>query len=399
MREGELKGSATGRVRRLGACVVTACMLTAAACSKREPAPPVQPKPPTVTVTTACAQDVPVVYEFIGQTDATRRVEVRARIPGFVIAREYAEGGIVSEGDVLFRLDPRAFEADLEVANAELDEAKAELAAAESDVVRFTELLEADAGSQKEFDDAAARRASAVARIRAAEARIARGRLELEYTVIRSPLTGVAGAAKKDLGAYVDGTADSFLVEVIETDPVDVQFTVSEREIESTRRAEREGRLRPPDDGKVVLELVLLDGSAYPHAGSVSFADIQVDPVTGTTRVRGEFPNPGGVLKPGQFVRGRVKGYVRPEAITVPRAAVLQSPSGATVLMVDDDGVVQPRPVVLGEWVGSDIVVLSGVSAGDRVIRDGVQRVGPGVRVTVAPASAADAPPATADHP
>lgn len=374
-------------------------LLALTGCREREAASPPAAKPPTVVVATAQSRDVPVVYEFIGQTEATRRVEVRARIPGFVIAREYSEGGIVLEGDVLFRLDPRAFEADLEVANAERDEAKAELAAAESDVVRFTELLEADAGSKKEFDDAAARRASAVAKIRASEARIARGRLELDYTVIRSPLTGVAGAAKKDVGAYVDGSADSFLVEVIETNPVDVQFTVSEREIESTRRAEREGRLRPPDDGRVVLELLLLDGSIYQHTGSISFADIQVDPVTGTTRVRGEFPNPSGVLKPGQFVRGRVKGYVRSAAITVPREAVLQSPSGATVLLVDGEGVVQPRPVVLGEWVGSDVVVLSGVSAGDRVIRDGVQRVGPGVRVTVAPASAADAPPSRTDHP
>lgn len=368
-------------------------------CREREAQSPPAAKPPTVVVEIVKSRDVPVVYEFIGQTDATRRVEVRARIPGFVIAREYSEGGIVSEGDVLFRLDPRAFEADLEVASAELDEARAELTAAESDVVRFTELLEADAGSKKEFDDAAARRASAVARIRASEARIARGRLELEYTVIRSPLTGVAGEAKRDVGAYVDGSADSLLVEVIETDPIDVQFTVSEREIESTRRAEREGRLRPPDDGKVVLELVLLDGSIYPHTGSVRFADIQVDPVTGTTRVRGEFPNPSGVLKPGQFVRGRVKGYVRPDAITVPREAVLQSPSGATVLLVDGDGVVQPRPVILGEWVGSDVVVLSGVSAGDRIIRDGIQRVGPGSRVTVAPASAADTTPARTDYP
>lgn len=370
-------------VGMLGLCVVAMSMVVTSGCQKREPPPRAEAKPPAVRVFIAKSQDVPVNYEFIGQTEATRRVEIRARVPGFVVARDYTEGGPVKAGDVLFQLDRKPFEADLEVAKAELDEANAALKAAESDVARFTELLAADAGSQKEYDDAVASRSAAVARIRAAEAKIARSQLELGYTVITSPLTGVAGASKKDIGSYVDGSADSLLVEVIETDPIDVLFTVSEREIENTRRAEKEGRVRPPTNGIVQLELTLVDGSVYPHSGSVSFADIQVDPVTGTTRIRGEFPNPRGALRPGQFVRGIVKGYTRPGAVIVPRQAVLQSPAGATVLIVDGASVVQLRPVKLGEWIGSDVVVLTGVSAGDRVIQEGVQRVGPGLRVTV----------------
>jgi len=357
--------------------------LIASGCRERDPQPGTATAPPTVVIVTAQNRDVPVFHEFIGQTEATRRVEIRARVPGFVIAREYREGGTVTEGQVLFRLDPRPFQADLDVAQADLDQAVAEVAAAESDLARFAELLEADAGSRKEYDDAAARLATAVARVRGAEAKIARGRLELGYTEIRSPLSGVAGAAQRDVGAYVDGNADSLLVEVIETDPIDVLFTVSERQIETTRRARKEGRIRLPPDDRVTLELMLVDGVVYPHTGSISFADIQVDPITGSTRVRGEFPNPDGTLRPGQFVRGRVTGIVRPDAVTVPRQAVVQSPSGVAVMVVDDAGIVQPRPVRLGEWIDTEVVVLSGLSAGDRVIVDGIQRVGPGVRVTV----------------
>jgi membrane fusion protein (multidrug efflux system) len=377
-------GAELSGLRRLGISAAFVSVLAVGGCSQREQRAAPEPKPPTVSVTTAVARDIPVAYEFIGQTEATRRVEIRSRVPGFVLSREYAQGGAVKQGDVLFRLDRRPFEADLEVSKAELDEAKAALTAAESDVERFAELLAADAGSKKEYDDAVAARSAALAKIRAAEARIARSELELSYTVIDSPLTGVAGASKKDIGSYVDGSADSLLVEVIETDPMDVLFTVSEREIERTRRAEREGRLRPPESGKVQLELTLLDGSVYRHTGSISFADIQVDPVTGSTRVRGEFPNPERLLRPGQFVRGRVKGYVRPRAVTVPRRAIVQSPSGAVVLLVDPSNVAQPRPVTLGEWIESDVVVLSGLAEGDRIITDGLQRVAPGMKITVA---------------
>lgn len=286
-----------GSVEAAVGAVAVAIVLAASGCKERSAQSRSEPRPPTVSFITTQGIDVPLVYDFIGQTEATQRVEVRARVPGFVIAREYAEGGSIAQGDILFKLDPKPFQADLEVSRAELEEATAAFVAAESDVQRFTELLAADAGSKKEYDDAIAKRSAAVARMRAAEARITRGELELGYTVIVSPLTGYAGASKKDVGSYVDGSADSLLVEVIETDPIDVLFTVSERDIERTRRAEREGRIRPPASGRVELELTLLDGSVYPHAGSISFADIRVDPVTGSTRVRGEFPNPDGSLK------------------------------------------------------------------------------------------------------
>ena len=386
-----------GSVEAAVGAVAVAIVLAASGCKERSAQSRSEPKPPTVSFITTQGIDVPLVYDFIGQTEATQRVEVRARVPGFVIAREYAEGGSIAQGDILFKLDPKPFQADLEVSRAELEEATAAFVAAESDVQRFTELLAADAGSKKEYDDAIAKRSAAVARMRAAEARITRGELELGYTVIVSPLTGYAGASKKDVGSYVDGSADSLLVEVIETDPIDVLFTVSERDIERTRRAEREGRIRPPASGRVELELTLLDGSVYPHAGSISFADIRVDPVTGSTRVRGEFPNPDGSLKPGQFVRGRVKGYVRPRAVTVPRQAVAQSPAGSSVLVIDPAGVVQARPVTLGEWIGSDVVVLSGIGEGERVIIDGTQRVAPGMRVT-ADSQGPSATPATGSN-
>lgn len=369
---------------RWGAVVLASALI--GGCKERAPEARPEPKPPTVVVATVQTRDVPVAYPFIGQTDATRRVEIRARVPGFVIAREYSEGRAIREGDVLFRLDPKPFEADLEVARAEMDQARAEQKSAESDVARFTELLAADAGSQKELDDAVARRAGAVARIRAAEARIAKGEMELGYTIIRSPLSGVAGESMRAVGSYVDAGAESLLTEVIETNPIDVLFTVSEREVLSSQQAIRERRLFLPPDGKITLELTLLDGSLYPHTGSVSFADIRVDPATGTTRIRGEFPNPENALRPGQFVRGKLTGYLRANAIAVPRACVLQSPTGAYVYVIAADGTVDSRPVTLGEWVGTDVIVTSGLSAGDRLVVEGIQRVGPGMKVTVAAA-------------
>lgn len=365
--------------------ILTSAALFCGGCTEREPPARAEAPPPSVGVITVAARDIPVSYRFVGQTEATRRVEVRARVAGFITSRAYREGGAIKEGDELFRLDPRPFEADLEVARAELDQAVAELASAESDVARFTELLAADAGSQKEFDDAAARRASAMARIRAAEARIARSELELSYTIVRSPLTGVAGASNKDVGAYVDAGADSLLTEVIETDPIDVYFTVSEREVLRTRRAVDERRLFLPEGGRVGLELTLVDGAAYPHKGELSFADIRVDPATGTTRVRAEFPNPENALRPGQFVRGSLTGYVRANAVAIPRSAVMQSPAGAYAYVLSSDNTVSARPVELGDWSGDEIVIMSGINPGDRVVVDGAQRVGPGMRVTPGP--------------
>lgn len=363
--------------------VVWMVLWVAGGCADRAPVARPEPAPPTVRVETVRTRDVPVAYEFIGQTDATRRVEIRARVPGFVIAREYVEGGRIAEGEVLYRLDPAPFEADLEIARADMDQARAEETAAGSDVARFAELLAADAGSQKELDDAVARRAAAVGRVRAAEARIAKSELELGYTVIRSPLSGVAGRSERAVGSYVDAGAESLLTEVIETDPIRVLFTVSEREVLRSRQAIAERRLFLPEDGRVTLELTLLDGSKYPHTGSVSFADIRVEPTTGTTQIRGEFPNPENALRPGQFVRGRLTGYLRANAIVVPRACVLQAPTGAYVYVITGEGTVGSRPVSLGEWVGADVVVTSGLSAGDRLVVEGVQRVGPGMKATV----------------
>jgi membrane fusion protein (multidrug efflux system) len=335
-------------------------------------------------------RNVPVSHPFVGMTDASRRVEVRARVPGFIVARTYQEGGMVTSGQVLFELDPRPYEADLQIARSQLDKARTMLAHADVEVSRFTDLVKADAASQKELDDATARRDSAQAEIKAAEAQVAKAELELSYTKVTSPVDGLVGKALRDVGAYVDAGLNSQLTETIEVNPIYVNFSLAERDILRSQAMIASKRLFLPEGGVMKVDLTLLDGTDYPHDGAINFRDIAIDPATGTAKSRAEFANPDARLRPGQFVRGRISGYELAGAVVVPRKAVLQNPGGSFVYVVVDGDRIDARPVELGSWIGEDVIVEKGLAEGDRLV---IEAPGMTVEVTVAaPAAAAKAP-------
>jgi membrane fusion protein (multidrug efflux system) len=372
--------------------------LSAGGCREREPEKPAKPPPTSVEAMTVTERNVPVSHPFVGMTDASRRVEVRARVRGFIVARTYKEGGMVKSGDVLFELDPRPYEADLQIARSPLDKATTARAHANVEVARFTELVKADAASQKELDDATARRDSAQAEIKAAEAQVSKAELELSYTKVTSPVDGLAGKALRDVGAYVDAGLNSQLTETIEVNPIYVNFALAERDLLRSQAMIASKRLFLPEGGVMKVDLTLLDGSEYPHDGAINFRDIAIDPATGTAKARAEFANPGSDLRPGQFVRGRISGYELAGAVVVPRKAVLQNPGGSFVYVVVDGDRIDARPVELGSWIGEDVVVEKGLAEGDRLVVEGVHRIAPGMTVeataAAAPGSSAKAPPA-----
>lgn len=366
--------------------------LSVGGCGQREPEKPAKPPPTTVEAMTVTERNVPVSHPFVGMTDASRRVEVRARVPGFIVARTYKEGGMVKSGDVLFELDARPYEADLQIARSQLDKATTALAHADVEVARFTELVKADAASQKELDDATARRDSARAEIKAAEAQVSKAELELSYTKVTSPVDGLAGKALRDVGAYVDAGLNSQLTETIEVNPIYVTFALAERDILRSQAMIASKRLFLPEGGVMKVDLTLLDGTDYPHDGAINFRDIAIDPATGTAKARAEFANPDSRLRPGQFVRGRISGYELAGAVVVPRKAVLQNPGGSFVYVVVDGDRIDARPVELGSWIDDGVVVEKGLAEGDRLVVEGVQRIAPGMTVEVAAAAKPGSP-------
>ena len=357
---------------------------------------PVAPGPPAVqevAVVRVESRDVPAVAEYVGQTESSRQVEIRARVSGFLDKRVYVEGGMVEAGAVLFQMDRKPFETQLAAAEAELSQHRARLDTSRANLKRIRPLAQQDAVSQKDLDDATGQEQANAANVEASLARRENARLDLSYTTITSPVTGLASFAKLQEGSYVS-PGNNLLTYVAAVDPIWVDFSVSENQMLAARRQAAEGRLRLPAGERYEVEVVLADGSVYPRRGRITFADAAFSKETGTFLVRATLPNPGGVLRPGQFVRVRLHGATRPNAILVPQRAVLQGARGHFVWVVDKEGKARIRDVEVGPWQGDDWVVLSGLAVGDAVAVDGLLRLGPGAPVKTVPAGqpAAKAP-------
>lgn len=347
---------------------------------------------PEVSVQTVTPVTAPGNYEFIAQTAASRTVEIRARVQGFLLKRHFEEGGHVNEGDMLFTIDPRSFEANVQIARAQLAQAKAQLALAESNLVRVKEGVEKGGIAQADLDRAQAQRDQSVAEVKLSEARVVNAELELSYTKIVSPVSGTIGRAEKQEGALVDSGANSLLATSQQVDPIYVNFNVSERDVLKWRSDVATGRIKLVSEKHLPTQITLSDGTVFESPGSINFVDVKVDPDTGTAMIRAEFPNPKLRLMPGQFVKLKILGVERPNVLTVPQEAVLNTPNGTFVLMVDADGKAERRPVTLGDWLGSDWVVDAGIKAGERVIVDNLQKVQPGMPVRIVGTEGAAAP-------
>lgn len=352
-------------------------------CQPRDAQPPGGMPPAQVGVVTVTPRSVPVSFEYTGRTAGFRDVEVRARVTGILLKRHYQEGGAVKAGQLLFEIDPAPFRAALDKAEAELARAEADLARATLDAARLGPLHEAKAVSRKEFDDAVAGESIARAQVLAARAQVAEARLNLGYTRVVAPISGVSGRAAQSEGSLVSAQEATLLTTISQVEPMYALFGVADGELLKLEREAAAGRLKLPRDGRFKARLKLADGSVHAREGEVDFSDNRVDPATGTVEGRARFANPDARLRPGQFVRVILSGATRPDAILLPQRAVMEGPAGKFVYVVNGEGKAEARPVEAGDWLGDDWLIHAGLAAGERVIVDGALKVMPGAPVQV----------------
>jgi membrane fusion protein (multidrug efflux system) len=342
-------------------------------------------------------RDVPLTSEWVATLDGYVNAQIQPHVSGYLIRKEYTEGSTVQRGDVLFEIDPRPFQAALDQAGAQLKQAEAQLRQAEAqlmkaaqDVTRDTPLATAKAIAQSQLDTETQAQAGAAAAVAAAQAAVAaagaaveQDHLNLEFTKVTSLVDGVAGLALGQIGDLVSAT--TLLTSVSQVDPIKAYFPISEQDYLHEMAGRSEGKSGPPLQG-IPLQLVLADGSTYPRSGHVLWADRQVDGSTGTIRLAAAFPNPGNILRPGQY--GRVRAVMRTErnALLVPQAAISEMQGSYRVAVVGVDNKVTIQPVVVGAQVGGDAIVSEGLKAGERVVVGGAQLARDGVTVNPTPA-------------
>jgi len=338
--------------------------------------------PPEVNAVTVQPKALPVTFEYVGQTAGSREAEVRARVQGILVSKNFKEGETVKKGQSLYTIDPAPFEAALARAVADVAAAEARYEQAKRNAARLKPLYAEKAVSQKEYDDAASGELIAAADVKAANARLTEAKLNLGYTKVESPISGLASRSVPSEGSLIPGP-QQLLTTVVDVDPIWVNFGIPDNEHAKLQKEAESGRLVLPKAFEV--EVRLADGSTYGKTGRVSFNDVRVSTQTGSREARAELPNPDGRLRPGQFVRVLLKGATVPNAVTVPQRAVLESPQGGKmVFIVNQSNQAEPRPVVAGEWSGDQWVITSGLKGGERVIVDGVMKLGPGAPVRIA---------------
>jgi len=368
---------------------VAAATLLVAACGPSQQSGGFQGFPPgEVTTVTVAPRNLPVSYEYVGQTAGSKEVEVRARVTGILERKLYQEGAPVRAGQVLFVIDPKPLAAQAAALEADLTRAMASKAQSDREVARLKPLAEKRAIGQKEADDAVSNAELAAASVKAAQAKLDEVKLSLGYTRVVAPIAGLSSRAPKSEGSLVTAN-DTLLTTISQANPIWVPFSISENEQLALNKAVSEGRLTLPKDNAFNVSVKLADGSVVPRKGRINFADTRINPATGTFEMRAELPNADGVLKPGQFVRVTLEGAMRNNALAVPQVAVLDGAQGKFVYVADKDkdgkDVANARPVTVGPWVTQDNVNLwiidSGIKPGDKVITDGVSKLRPGAPI------------------
>ena len=358
-----------------------------------------QPGAPTdVEVVQVEQKDVPIYGEWIGTLDGLTNADVRAQVTGYLLHQGYQEGAFVKKGQLLFEIDPRPFQATLDQAEGQLAQAKALLANAQAvqgrtqlDVERYTPLVREQAASQQDLDNAVqnnlaakATVATAEAQIKTSEAAVETAQINLDFTRLISPIDGIAGQAQLQVGALVNLSSGP-VTSVSTVDPIKVYFTVGEPQYLAWRRRFPTEVTRLEADRNLRLQLILADGSTYPHEGTFYFADRQVDVGTGAIRIAGLFPNPGNILRPGGY--GKVRAVIRLQqnALLVPQRALTELQGGYQVAVVGRDNKVDIRTVTVGDRTGSDWVISDGLKPGEKVVAEGVQKVRAGAQVNPKP--------------
>jgi len=355
----------------------------------------VQQAAPEVTVVKIKPEDTPVVSVYVAKTASSRRVEIRSRVIGFLDKREYEEGTMVDVGQVLFRIDPKPYEAQLNAAKAELAQQKAQMVTAKANLDRVEPLAKQNAIARKELDDALGMYRSSSAAVEAAQAKVVQAELDLGYATITSPVHGLSSFANLREGAFVGQGPDSLLTYVAQIDPMWIEFSISENQLLTHRKNVINGVLVDPEDGDFEVEIVLADGTIYKHKGRITFADASLSEETGTFLIRAEVANPEKELRPGMFVRANLKGTIRPKAILVPQRAVQQGAKGSFVWKIDNEGKAVFQPIVPGPWHGDQWFITEGLEGGETVVVNGALKLRVGTPVKIVDADSKDKKTAT----
>jgi membrane fusion protein (multidrug efflux system) len=373
------------RYGRLGLPAALLLLLTATACGRGNVHAAATTPVPEVRVAPVIQQDVPVYSEWVATLDGYVNAQIRPQVSGYIIKQDYKEGSLVGKGQVLFEIDPRPFQAALDRAKGELAQAQAQLGKSALDVERDTPLAEARAIAKSQLDNENQAKLGAQAAVESAKAAVEQAELNLEWTKVTSLVDGIAGIAQVQMGNLVG--PNSILTSVSQVEPIKAYFPISEQEY--LHAQQKDGAI---SSGHAIgffgnsLELILADGSIYPHKGKILLADRQVDPNTGTIRIVAAFPNPGNILRPGQYGRVRVETNMKKGALLLPQSAVTQSQGSYQVAVVGSDHKVSMRTVKPGETVGTMRVIDEGVKPGDQVVVEGLQKLREGTLVIPKPA-------------
>jgi RND family efflux transporter MFP subunit len=371
----------TSRVVR---ALATACLVLATGCRKPVEAPRA-PAPPEVVVAPVLQRDVPIIQEWVANVDGFVNAQIQPQVTGYLLAQTYREGSFVQKGQVLFEIDPRTFQASLQQVQAQLAQARAQEAKAQEDVDRDRPLAEARAIAQMQFDSDKQALLGAQAVVRAQQAQLELAQINVGYAKVRSLIDGVAGIANGQIGNLVGPT--TVLTTVSQIDPVKVYFALGENEyFQFAKGIDEVARGLPgPAEDRRPVDLILSDGVLYGSPGKFYFADRQIDPQTGTMRIAAIFPNPNGILRPGQFGRVRARTGVLRNALLVPQMAVNEIQGTYQVVVLGSGNKAEIRPVKVGMKTGTDWVIEQGLKPREQVIIQGFQRVRPGAIVAPKP--------------
>jgi membrane fusion protein (multidrug efflux system) len=375
-----------------GAILLAICFFIFPACQRKaQTAGPASP--PEVLVTEVVQRDVPVTREWVGTLDGSANAQIRARVQGYLTKQNYKAGSVVKTGDVLFEIDPRSFEAALAEARAKFAQTQAQQGRTDAEFLKQKELYDKKVTSQRDFDVATQNKLANTANAEAAKANVDQAEINLAFTKITAPIDGLAGIAKPGIGDLV-GPSTEDLTTVSTLNPIKAVFPISEQEY--LRAAEALNAKDSEATSALSLELILADGSVWPDKGKFSVAGRQVDVRTGTVLIETLFPNPGNILRPGQFARVRAVTKTRKGALLVPQRAVAELQGSYQVALVGADNKAEIRPVKVGERVGQMWLIEEGLKPGDRVVVEGIQKVREGMPVAAkpwtSPTPAAEAP-------